>query len=45
MKKLVAAIAIICLFLSMAALPGCETLARSFADQTGRNLADSLFGK
>jgi hypothetical protein len=33
--------------LAVAALSftSCETLARAFAEQTGRNIADSLWGK
>ena len=27
------------------ALTSCETLVRAFADQAGRNIADSLWGK
>ena len=44
MKKQITAIIII-LLLSMTALSGCQTFARAFADQAGRNIADSLFGK
>jgi len=39
----------ITLFALLAALAlslgSCETLARAFADQMGRNFADALFGK
>ena len=45
MKKV--RIVIIALLLAAAALSftSCETLARAFAEQTGRNIADSLWGK
>ncbi|MCL2069841.1 MAG: hypothetical protein FWH19_02505 [Treponema sp.] len=45
MKKLFAGIVIACLVLSVITLPGCETFARAFADQAGRNAADILFGR
>ena len=45
MKKPLLYIALACLLLSMAVLPGCQTLVNAFADQVGRNIADSIFGK
>ena len=45
MKKLFNAIGILYLLLSIATLSGCETFARAFADQAGRNAANSLFKK
>ena len=42
-KRLLICMALICFILST--LSGCETFARAFADQAGRNVADSLFDK
>ena len=37
---------VLCLLLAGAILcSSCETLVRAFADQTGRNIADAIFGK